>query len=383
MGWQWARQMARWHDVTVLTRANNEPTIRAGLAREGEMPGLRFVFHDLAAPMLRLKKRLGWHDLYYRRWQASARQVIARMVRETPFDLLHHVTYAGARFPAAIFGHGVPAIWGPVGGFESMPGALLPWRYPRELTEEVARNMANALQVASGALGRRATAAELAIVSTKETAAALEGSGVRSRLLPTIGIHLKDFVPPDPAPADHLRLLFAGRLLYWKGVELAIRGLHASGTTACLTLMGDGRFRRNAEKLVRELGLQDRVEFRGQVARAEVLAAYRLYDAMLFPSLHDTGGFVLLEAMAATLPVICLACGGPALAVLEGCGLRVPLGSREEVIAGVAAAIRRYAEDPELRRTHGAQARKHVAENYAWDRKGEIMNSIYQEVLAK
>jgi glycosyltransferase involved in cell wall biosynthesis len=382
VGWQWARQMARWHDVTVLTRANNEPAIRAAIETGPPVPGLRFVYHDLAAPLLRLKKQFRWHGLYYRRWQASARQVIARMVCETRFDLLHHVTYAGARFPTAIFGHGVPSIWGPVGGFESMPEPFLPWRYPRELVEEVVRNVANAVQDKTGALGRRAAAASLTIASTKETAAALERASVRSRLLPTIGIRLADFAPAFAPPADHLRLLFAGRLLYWKGVELAIRALHASGTTARLTLIGDGRFRSSAEALVRDLALQDRVEFRGQVTRAEMLAAYASYDALLFPSLHDTGGFVLLEAMATALPVICLACAGPALAVPEGCGLPVPLGSREEVIAGLAAAIRRYAEDPELRRAHGTQARQHVGEHYEWDRKGEKMNSFYAEVLA-
>lgn len=382
MGWQWARQMARWHDVTVLTRANNEPTIRAALASGPEVPGVRFVYHDLTAPWLRLKKQLGLHGWYYRRWQASAREVIARMVRETHFDLVHHVTYAGARFPTVIFGHGVPAIWGPVGGFESMPQPFLPWRYPRELLEEMVRNAANALQERTGALARRAAAASLAIVSTQETADALERAGVRSRLLPTIGIRLADFTPSVAPPADHLRLLFSGRLLYWKGVELAIRALHASGTTARLTFMGEGRFRSSAEALVRDLALQDRVEFRGQVTRAEMLAAYASYDALLFPSLHDTGGFVLLEAMATALPVICLACAGPALAVPEGCGLPVPLGSRGEVIAGLAAAIRRYAEDPGLRRAHGAQARQHVGEHYEWDRKGEKMNSFYAEVLS-
>src|SRR5471030_1032973 len=78
VGWQWARQMARWHDVTVLTRANNEPAIREGLAREGEIPRLRFVFHDLAAPLLLfLKRQFGWHDAYYRLWQSSARAVVA------------------------------------------------------------------------------------------------------------------------------------------------------------------------------------------------------------------------------------------------------------------------------------------------------------------
>src|ERR1700730_15992707 len=82
VGWRWAWQMARWHDVTVLTRAKNEATIREGLAHKGEMPGLHFVFHDLPEPLLRLKRQLGWHDAYYLLWQSSARAVIAQLCRE-------------------------------------------------------------------------------------------------------------------------------------------------------------------------------------------------------------------------------------------------------------------------------------------------------------
>jgi glycosyltransferase involved in cell wall biosynthesis len=344
---------------------------------------LRFVFHDLAAPLLRLKKQFHWHDAYYRLWQSSAREVFGRLCRETRFDLLHHVTYAGARFPAAIFGHGVPTIWGPVGGFESMPASLLPWAHPRELAAELARNAANLAAERLGTLHRRAARATLTVASTNETAAALSRGGVHSRLLPAIGIRLDDYPAREAPPADHLRLLFAGRLLYWKGIELALRALRASGTDARLTVAGDGGFRRSAEVLTGALGLRERVQFLGQVPRQQLLALYGEFDAFLFPSLHDTGGFVLLEAMATTLPPICLDCGGPALAVADGCGIRVPLGARSDVIANLAAAIRTYASNGQIRRTHGRQARVHVGEQYSWDRKGEAMNSIYREVVSK
>ena len=243
------------------------------------------------------------------------------------------------------------------------------------------RNAANIAAVECGTLRRRAAKATVVIASTQETAGAIARGGIGGKILPTIGIHLRDFPPQEAPPADHLRLLFAGRLLYWKGVELALRALHASGANARLDFIGDGRFRKSAEALSSELGLADRVRFRGQIPRAEMLQRYGEYDAMLFPSLHDTGGFVLLEAMATTLPVICLDCAGPALVVTEECGIRVPLGTRADVIAHLATAIRRYAEDPALRRTHGQRARVHVGEHYEWDRKGEAMNTIYEEVL--
>jgi glycosyltransferase involved in cell wall biosynthesis len=382
VGWQWARQMARFHKVTVLTRANNEPAIAAALQGEGGPLSLRFIYHDLGSGWLRLKKRFGWHDGYYHLWQRSARGVIARLCRETHFDLLHHLTFAGARFPAAIAGHGVPAIWGPVGGFESMPANLLPWAHPRELGAEVLRNAANLWAEQSGSFARSAAAVCLTIASTRETAAILERAGLRHRLLPTIGLRVEDFHARESGPADRLRLLFAGRLLYWKGVELALEALHASGPNATLAFAGEGPFLPSARALTARLGLGERVQFLGQVPRAELLALYGKYDALLFPSLHDTGGFVLLEAMASMLPVICLDCAGPALAVAEGCGVRVPLGSRAEVVARLATAIRTFADDPTLRRAQGRQARAHVREHYDWDRKGEQMDAIYREVLA-
>lgn len=380
VGWQWALQMARFHDVTVLTRANNEPAIVAGLPRDLGT-SLRFVYHDLGATALRLKKHLRWHDAYYRLWQHSARNVIAALCRGSRFDLVHHVTYAGARFPHAVSGHGVRAIWGPVGGFESLPGPLLPWRYPRELCGEALRNAANFWAVQTGIAQRRAKAATLTIASTRETAAILQRSGIRHRLLPTIGVHVADFPAREPSPSDRLRLLFAGRILYWKGVELAILALHASRTDATLTFAGAGRFTAQARALVEGLRLNDRVHFVGAVPREKLLGMYGDFDAFLYPSLHDTGGFVLLEAMASTLPVICIDYAGPALAVAEGCGVRVPVASREEVIAGLAASIESYASDRTLCRTHGRNARAHVTANFDWQRKGEIMDAIYREVL--
>src|SRR5438445_7002045 len=77
VGWQWALQMARFHDVTVLTRANNEPAIAEGLRHcRGSVP--RFVYHDLGGMWLALKRRCRAHNAYYRLWQRSARYVVAR-----------------------------------------------------------------------------------------------------------------------------------------------------------------------------------------------------------------------------------------------------------------------------------------------------------------
>src|ERR1051325_1781306 len=148
VGWQWALQMSRFHDVTVLTRTNNRASIESTISRIAA-PKPEFIYFDLDPLFLRIKKTFRFHRAYYVLWQRNARKVIANQLREKKFDLLHHVTFATFRYTTAIWGHDVPCVWGPIGGVESIPAPLLPWRYPGALFSEVIRHFDNFFQSAT------------------------------------------------------------------------------------------------------------------------------------------------------------------------------------------------------------------------------------------
>ena len=385
VGWQWALQMARFHDVTVLTRSNNRPAIEKELELlRGKIPLPQFLYHEQEPMFLLMKARFRAVKSYYVLWQKSARAVVAQLHKENPFDLLHHVTFAGYRYPTVIWNHGVPCVWGPIGGIESIPMRLLPWSHPNSLLHESVRNIHNSIQsIASNVFARRAQQSTTVLASTREMQKTLAHLGAEAKLVPTIGLHLEGSRPTrkerSPGP---LRLLFVGNILTLKGVDLALHALKQSNTDATFTLVGDGDFLPAARRLVEKLGLELRVEFRGRVPRAEVLKIYSGYDLFLFPSLHDTGGYAVIEAMSAGLPVICLDCGGPAVAVQENCGRRIPIGSRANVIKDLATAISDYHQNRKLISEHGNEARNAVLEKYDWNKKGEQMNEIYQQTVA-
>jgi glycosyltransferase involved in cell wall biosynthesis len=379
VGWQWATQMARVHEVTVLTRLNNRPAIEAGLARlDGAKP--KFVYFDLAPWQLKLKQRLRLHRGYYVFWQRAANKVVAKLVRGEKFDLLHHVTFATFRYPTAIWGHDVPCIWGPVGGVESIPAALLPWRHPGALVAEIIRNGDNLLQTATmGRLRRRAKQSGLVLVSTRQMQATFAELGIQTQLMPTIGLQTEHFPVPSRAVVNGpLRLLYVGNLIPLKGLDFALQALAASGTNARLTLIGSGPFRKTLEALVLKLGLTGRVEFLGRLPRDQTLAAYKNFDVCLFPSLHDTGGYAVIEAMCNAMPTICLAAGGPETALSDGGGIAVPLGSRAQVVAGLAAALRTYDTDRARLLQDGLTARQSVERHYDWAHKGKRMDEFYR-----
>lgn len=385
VGWQWALQMARFHDVTVLTRANNRTNIERRLAElKGTQPLPEFVYHDDTRFLLGLKQRLATHKLYYILWQRSAREVVARLHLERGFDLLHHVTFAGFRYPTAIWGHGVPCIWGPIGGIESVPWLLLPWTHPVSLFSEVKRNLHNLLQAAPlQVLPKRAKASTIVLASTPEMQVAFRSHGFRVPVMPTIGLKTQAF--PPPAKQVHtgpLRLLFVGNIITLKGVDLALRALKESGTDATLTLIGDGKYLPRARRLTQQLELEPQVKFMGRLPREQVLQRYAEFDVFIFPSLHDTGGYAVIEAMINELPVICLKCGGPAVAVQDGCGVKVPLDRKGRIISGLAEAIKKYDQQRELVSAQGRKAREEILQHYDWEKKGAQMAEAYENAVA-
>jgi len=157
------------------------------------------------------------------------------------------------------------------------------------------------------------------------------------------------------------RMLHAGRLGHEKNVDVVIKAFarlvdELPGWE--LHIAGDGPARESLQRLIERLGLQERVRFIGFMERETLAALYRDYDLFVTASTIETQGIVLLESMAAGLPVI----GVRALAIPE----LVRAGRNGIIVApgdvqGMAEAMRRMTADDELRERFGRQSRSDVA----------------------
>ena len=165
------------------------------------------------------------------------------------------------------------------------------------------------------------------------------------------GIDGSLFTPPDPPPdreAWNGKLLYVGRYDPRKGIETAIRSLvHLDeGTTLEVQGTGDPAERDRMAALAGELGVAHRVHF-GAVDRTELVERYRAADALVFPSeWEEPFGLVPLEAMACGTPVVATGVGGSGEFLLDpGNCVRFQAGDPLDL----AAAVRRLAQDPDLR----------------------------------
>jgi len=164
-----------------------------------------------------------------------------------------------------------------------------------------------------------------------------------------------------------------GRLARCKAPTLAIESCarfltvwQSGGRTARLVIVGDGPERVSCLSLTESLGIADRVEFIGQLARSDVEAYYAAADVFLFPSFTEATGNVYLEALRAGLPLVVTANGGGGGIPSNAAAVKIPVMAYPDMVEAYAQAILELAADPERRRAMGIATFKCVRDNYAW-----------------
>jgi glycosyltransferase involved in cell wall biosynthesis len=182
-----------------------------------------------------------------------------------------------------------------------------------------------------------------------------------------------------------VRFLFAGRLVDWKAVDLLLEAFPrvVGRVRAALDIVGEGPDRGALEAQARRLGLGDAVTFHGWLSQEELVRRLRAADVFVLPSLFECGGAVVLEAMAAGLPVVATRWGGPADYLDESCGVLVEPASREALLVGLAGAMNDLAGSEDLRRRLGRAGRERAAREFDWDRKIDRMLEIYADAVRR
>ncbi|MBG6182468.1 glycosyltransferase involved in cell wall biosynthesis [Arthrobacter sp. CAN_A214] len=207
------------------------------------------------------------------------------------------------------------------------------------------------------------------------------------------GVDLELFTPTGPVESrgrSH-RIVSVGRLVPRKGMDLVIRALRelkdaghddvelviVGGPGSSTGLEGDPEAQR-LKSLARTLGVEDRVELRGQVQRGEMPALLRSADAVVCAPWYEPFGIVPLEAMGCGVPVVAAAVGGLVDTVVDGrTGLHVP--PRDP--AAIAGAVAEILADPEWAAGLGRNGYRRVRARYSWSRIAADTEKAYQSAL--
>jgi glycosyltransferase involved in cell wall biosynthesis len=194
------------------------------------------------------------------------------------------------------------------------------------------------------------------------------------------GVEPRFFVPREYRNSAGLRLLYAGTWLDQRGIFYirdALRNLTGRLPGLTMTFAGCGV---PPEEIQQFFGteLADQIIIRPVVAAERMQELYAKHDVFLFPSLMEGLPSVLLEAMAAGMPVITTeTCGMPDVVENEYNGLLIPPADSSAIEQGIL----RLAASVELREKLGTAARE-TMKRYTWERAARQLEALYLHVLA-
>lgn len=335
----------------------------------------------------------GSHQFYYHLWQVKAYFAARKLTRQNKFDLFHHITYANdwlASFIGALIP--LPYVRGPGGGAHKTPAGFLKeynlkglfWEKIRSTGQWIFRHDPFFI------MGQRR--AKALLVCNNESMAAIPRKwSEKAHILPLAGVSTADMdlVAPEKNNSaiskGEFTVLSAGVFINIKGFGMAIRAfqkLSKIHPDAQFKIAGSGPEENNLRQTVETLGLQDRVHFLGWLPRNDLLREMKACDVFLFPSLRDGGGMVVIEALAAGTPVVCIDTAGPGMHVTDDCGIKVAPRSPDQAVDDMGAALNRLYSDEVFRLKLGAAARRKAEEMYHWDRLGEFMMKIYSSAVS-
>lgn len=387
IAWRLVLELAKRHEIAVITRANLRPVHEAAFRRDGRPPNLEFIYFDLPWIFRFYKKGKRFFLLYYYLWQVGAGLLAIRMQRKTGYDLCHHLTGGMDWMPAGLALAQGPLLWGPVGSEDTHPVLRRQLSAKSRLKDRlrvIARTAMRHLDPLVLISGRRAGRI---LSHTPETMP----RHLASKMEPFTQTGIEEtpsMVQPraDLTRGVDLRLLFAGELKDWKGALLALEAalrFFESDPSARLTIVGDGPLRSEIGRMIAAHPHGDRVVLAGRLDMAGLVQVLNRSDVFLYPSFHHGLSTVVLQAMLTGLPVVCVEGDATGRTVKQDAGITVALRHDRDPVADLAAAIQRLALDETYRQSLGRSAQTIARQRHAYTALADGIDAIYQEMGAR
>lgn len=394
-GWSLSRQLAEIADVHLVTQRRNV----AAILRAGWDPARLTALDSerVAAPLdslndwLRKATGLGWtlttalQALPYYAFESALIRTFGDAIAQRRFDVVHRVTPLSPTIPSLFLAkhckdNGVPFVWGPVNGGVPWPKQF---RDVQHAEGEWLTYVREAHRLLPGHGRTRKSAAALIAGSCSAWEQFAEHRE-RCVYIPENGVDPARFTErARPFRGGQLRIAFVGRLVPYKAADILIEAaapLVRQGKVL-LDIIGDGPELGRLRALRAQSGVESGVLLDGWVPHEKLAARLASAHVFGFPSLREFGGAVVLEAMATGLVPIVVGYGGPNELVSDATGIRVPLGDRASVVAGVRDGLTRLLSAPELLESYSQRGQARVRRQFTWQAKAAQVLEVYRWVL--
>ena len=379
IGWNWVLQYEKNYKkgdrIILLTKKFNEKDTRKGL-EEFNIQHVELVIVDVPNALNWFReKHSAFHHMYYILWQHWAWLWVKHSgIR---FDVIHHVTMNDYRIPSEMYkAKGAKVIWGPMGGAQVTPRPLKV--YEKNQLVASFREFVNK-SCSWNPFYKKALRSYYKIYcinnETQKQISRIVGKDVP--LMPELALRDEyKNLPIRKGNNDILKIVFVGRLIGKKGIAFLVDALSLMPTDMNweLLIFGDGDDHALIEKQIADSGIGKNVKLMGNRPLNQIAEAYQQADVFVLPSLRETSGNVLLEAMAYAVPIVAFDTSFCRLLKEVDCGVFI---NTEQALDNIkedyCKAIVTLGQDKELAKQMGMNGYKYVNSKLTWDEKYRII----------
>jgi len=391
VGWQMVNEIAKTmpeNTFFVVTKYNNQDLIE----KENYPPNVNFIYYQPPRWLTFWKKGGRGIRTYYYLWMLSAALYIKKQKKD--YDIVHHVTFVNDWLPSFFFllkDEKNKFIWGPIGSHAPIDKKFLDG-IKRKVVENIRIFLQLFFRNIDPSFHMCKLKADYIIGITENVKENLHLNNDK-RFLAESAIAMKKSIVETLTVSsiydkNEFIIISVGRLIYIKNFKLSIlafsKFLHNNPnvTNAKLQIIGKGPDKQSLQEYVKELGIENSVEFLGQMSRDKVQEHFSKASVFLFPTL-ESAGFVTLEAMSYALPVVAMNYGGPKQFVRKNIDKQLvdSTQSYDTIANSLAIKVQNFYYDKELIDRVGKENREEVLKSFTWEAKAQKMKKLYEELL--
>lgn len=399
-GWSHSQAIAQEVDAHLVTQVRNrEAILKAGLTEGDDFTAIDSEkvaarMHKVAG-VLRGGAGKGWttvmafNAISYAYFEKLVWKQFGDAIKGGQYDVVHRLTPLSPTLPSKLAKRckkaGVPFVWGPINGGVAWPKEF---DAARRAEKEWLSYIRDAYKLMPGYRATRANSHTIIVGSTATFEQVPERYHDRCVYIPENAIDPKKFSARrtrTPRQGEPVKLVFVGRLVPYKGADMLLEAAAelVRDKKATVTIIGDGPEMPKLRAIVEREGLDDGVDLPGWVEHAQLQHKLAEHDVFAFPSIREFGGAVVLEAMAVGLVPVVVDYGGPGELVTAPTGHRIPMGSREQIIASLRESLNQITADPVSLEAMSVAARQRVEQHFTWPAKARQVAAVYEHALGR
>lgn len=319
--------------------------------------------------------------LAYNFWHRQVYKTAKQLIENEHFDLIHFLNPIGYREPGHLWKLGLPYIWGPIGGVPNRPKQLF-----KDLTFKnrilfTVRNWANSIQFKyNKRLKKALDSTDLLLTATTENQFLIQKEyKIESIYLPENAIIESKAIPRviNIKEGDICNIAWIGSIDSRKSLNFLIEALgKVQIGNWHLHIIGEGSLKQSMQQLAVKMLISNKITWYGHIQRSEVFEILSSTHLHIITSLGEGNPTTIWEAMDRGIPTLSLDHCGMKDVICERCGVKINVGSVQQVKTDLSNAISDLIQNPTKINNLSAGVLE-CAKSHTWNKRRQLFNGYY------